>query len=290
MQPQLWGAAWRPPSRHRARALWVPEKREQGCGRGLRPLTGFLGRQGLQGEHGLEGLGLDNPRQRPELGVGGPPWPTTHHFHIFPREVLDFLLHPLDAVQQVLILLVHSLVLLHQGLQLDLGLPGAFQLRSERHGRPVALRPSELLTSHHGGRQGSSLGLPGTGAATVRTTFPGCYKPQKDPKDTWLPNTVSYPRLRGLWGRQEEEAAAQQGGPQICLRAPCPLVPTLRNQMHKSQSSDLAAPGHHPSPSADLAETLPSSDNREGLGPTHCQAVCRDTRISRVGIGPGGDP
>lgn len=60
----------------------------------------------------------------------------THHFHVFPREVLDFLLHPLDAVQQILILLVHALVLLHEGLQLDLRLPGAFQLWVEGDGRP----------------------------------------------------------------------------------------------------------------------------------------------------------
>lgn len=151
VQPQLWGAAWCPPSGHRARALWVPEKREHRGGRGLRPLMGFLEEAGTAGRTWTGRVGAGQSQTETRARGWGSPCPMTHHFHIFPCEVLDFLLHPLDAVQQVLILLVHSLVLLHQGLQLDLGLPGAFQLRSERHGRPVALRPSELLTSHHGG-------------------------------------------------------------------------------------------------------------------------------------------
>lgn len=98
-----------------------------------------------------EGQGLETPRWRPELGAGGPRWPMAHHFHILPCEVLDFFLHPLDALQQILILLVHSLVLLHKGLQLDLGLPGAFQLWTERHRRPLALRPIKALRSQYGG-------------------------------------------------------------------------------------------------------------------------------------------
>lgn len=61
----------------------------------------------------------------------GPKGPTAHHFHVFPREVLDFLLHPLDTLQQILIFLVHPLVFLHQGLQLNLGLSRAFQLSLE---------------------------------------------------------------------------------------------------------------------------------------------------------------
>lgn len=56
--------------------------------------------------------------------VAGP-----HHLHVLPREGLEFLLHPLDAVKQVLILLVHTLVLLHQRLQLHLCLPRALQLQ-----------------------------------------------------------------------------------------------------------------------------------------------------------------
>lgn len=115
-------------------------------------------RQGWAENVGSECRGLGNPRRRREPGAGGQ-GPMTHHFHVFPREVLDLLLHPLDALQQILILLVHSLVLLHKGLQLDLRLSGAFQLRSERHTRPLALRPSGLLASNRGGQQGASLGL-----------------------------------------------------------------------------------------------------------------------------------
>lgn len=83
--------------------------------------------------HG-EAQGLEQPRR--SRIPGWPQWPTTYHFHVLSREVLDFLLHPLDALQKVLVLLVHSLVLLHQGLQLDLSLTGAFQLQYDRDRRP----------------------------------------------------------------------------------------------------------------------------------------------------------
>lgn len=56
--------------------------------------------------------------------VAGP-----HHLHVLPRKALEFLLHPLDAVQQVVVLLVHLLVLLQQRLQLHLCLPRALQLQ-----------------------------------------------------------------------------------------------------------------------------------------------------------------
>lgn len=52
-----------------------------------------------------------------------------HHLHVLPCKALEFLLHPLDAMQQVLVLLIHSLVLLHQRLQLHLCLPRALQLQ-----------------------------------------------------------------------------------------------------------------------------------------------------------------
>lgn len=51
-------------------------------------------------------------------------------------------------MQQILILLVHALVLLHEGLQLDLRLPGAFQLWLEETQGQVALGPNGQL-SHH---------------------------------------------------------------------------------------------------------------------------------------------
>lgn len=87
--------------------------------------------------HG-EAQGLEKPRQ---TSIPGWLWrPTTYHFHVLSREVLDFLLHPLDALQEVLVLLIHSLVLLHQGLQLDLGLTGAFQLQYDRHRRPSGFK------------------------------------------------------------------------------------------------------------------------------------------------------
>lgn len=108
------------------RALWVSEKQEQ-WGWAETPHELPRGGRGWGQNADREGQGLENP-SRTQEHKAGPRWPVTHHFHIFPCEVLNFLLHPLDTLQQILILLVHSLVLLHKGLQLDLGLTGAFQL------------------------------------------------------------------------------------------------------------------------------------------------------------------
>lgn len=133
-------------------AQQVPEKLEQrGWAWTETPHKLTRGGKGCGENMDCEGQGLETPRWRPELGAGGPRWPVAHHFHVLPCEVLDFFLHPLDALQQILILLVHSLVLLHKGLQLDLGLPGAFQLWIERHRRPLALRPIKVLRSQYGG-------------------------------------------------------------------------------------------------------------------------------------------
>lgn len=95
----------------------------------MRQLLRFLGEAagGVPRERARRGQGLEKPRQTSI--PGWPRRPTAYHFHVLSREVLDFLLHPLDALQKVLVLLVHPLVLLHQGLQLDLGLTGAFQLQ-----------------------------------------------------------------------------------------------------------------------------------------------------------------
>lgn len=117
----------------------------------------------------------------------------TYHLHVFPREILDLLLHPLDALQQVLVLLVHSLVLLHQGLQLDLGLTGAFQLWPDTEGSSCKSQPQRPVEMPPG------LELPLLG-----TTSPGWCKHHEEPTDTWLPNAGSHLSLRGPRAGQQE--------------------------------------------------------------------------------------
>lgn len=60
---------------------------------------------------------------------------------------------------------------------------------------------------------------------------------------------------RALGEAGEGGYSPTRGGPQICLGAPCPLVPRGQDHTHRGQSSDLAPPGQHCFLSTDPAES-----------------------------------
>lgn len=198
-----------------------------------------------------EGEGRGGESQQRQNSRAGAQQPTTYHLHVFPREVLDFLLHPLDAVQQILILLVHPLVLLHKGLQLDLSLTGAFELRSERHRGQAAVRPSGLLTSQRRGPRRSDR-------AFLRPLLDGA-NTKRCPQAPGFP-TVSHWGLQGPWVRWGggsccPTSEATDPLPGDLLASDLCRVPWSHFLHLWAHSRYLAPPGHLSSPGADAAES-----------------------------------